>query len=224
MKYVIIVGGGALTVPMYEAAERLGYGTICFDQDTGCPGMEIASFGVPVSTKDIDLCVHEAEMIAEDLDIAGVVTCGADVEVTVAAIAEALDLPGIPVKVAKRCNDKLLMHRHLDMVGFTAKPGWCAVRGGRWLRGDSEISVGWPRVVKPLNNCASRGVQVISGPDQLLNAVTEAEKYGDTWIPCFAIVTLLYEEYLEGTKHTVEMVAHEGQDYCISIIDTNYFI
>lgn len=216
-KYVLIVGAGDLVMPAYRIArEDLGLGIVALDRNPDAPGMKYADVGLEVSTKDLAGAVAAARQASGTYPLAGVFTCGADVEMTVAAIAEALDLPGIPVEVALRCNDKVHMHRHLDQAGFAAKARY-HVTASREQAQQAAESIGYPCIVKPLDNCASRGVQRVEGPEFMDDAYRLAVAHNGT-----REGKILVEECLEGTKHTVEMIAYQDRWHLLSIIDTHY--
>lgn len=215
--HVIIVGASDLVMPAYRIArEELGLGIIALDYNPAAPGMKYADLSLEVSTKDVDAAVAAARQAAAERQVVGVFTCGADVEITVAAIAEALGLPGIPLEVAQRCNDKLLMHRYLDQQGFGDKARYALVESAEQAQA-ALPQVGLPCVVKPLDNCASRGVQRIDDAAELAAAYELAvshngERGGE----------ILIEECLQGSKHTVEMIIWQGERHLLSIIDTHY--
>lgn len=204
-RYVIIIGGGILTVPAIEKAREMGFKTIVFDRDRGAPGMKLADASYLESTKDPEGCVASALDAARARDIKGVLTCGADVEVTVAAIAEALHLPGIPVEVATLCNDKFLMRGELTAA---------SVPSPRWGAGMLDEPSRYPVVVKPLRACGSRGVS-------LAKDYAEYERARD-WALQFDKSTMV-EEYIPGTTHTVELLfSRSGLPFLVSIIDTHH--
>lgn len=208
---LIIVGGGALTVPAIEIAKELGHYTIVFDYDSTAPGMALADDVVVVSTKDPAACVQKAEHLHAGSPIHGVTTAGADVEVTVASIAAALGLPGVTVEAARLCNDKAAMRRRLEKEDVPG-PAFAEVRD----LAAAEIAaerIGYPLIVKPLDNCGSRGVIRLDSSAGLPDAVSNALSLsgGDT---------ALLEAFIEGTTHTVEMIAYRGKYRLCSIIDT----
>jgi biotin carboxylase len=216
-EYVIIIGASDLVMPAYRIArEDLKLGIIAVDYNPDSPGMRYADTSVVVSTKEVDAVVAAITALRQSHCIKGVFTCGADVEITVAAVAEALNLPGIPVEVARRCNDKLLMHRYLDQVGFGDKAKYRVVTTLADVMAAADL-VGFPCIVKPLDNCASRGVQRVETREELVAAYELAvsfngERGGE----------VLIEECLEGSKHTIEMIAYEDTWHLLSIIDTHY--
>ena len=215
--YVIIVGASDLVMPAYHLARNnLGLKIIAFDYNPKAPGMEYSDIAIPVSTKDVTAAVSAAQNLAKRHRIRGVFTCGADVEITVAAIAEALALPGIKLDVAMRCNDKLLMHRYLDTLDFKDKARYCIVHTQEEAL-QSTPAIGFPCIIKPLDNCASRGVQRVDAPDVLPDAYDLAASFNTS-----KDGRVLIEEYLQGTKHTIEMIAWHGQWHLLSIIDTHY--
>lgn len=215
--HIIIIGGGALTMPAYRIArEELGLGIIAFDWNSATEGMRYADLAVEVSTKDMLGAAKAARSIADDLSVVGVFTCGADVEITVAAVADALGLPGVSMDVARRCNDKVLMHRHLDAMGFAAKPNYAVSDSVADAVKSAEL-IGFPCMVKPVDNCASRGVQRADDAVQLADAFELAAQFNID-----QAAGVLIEQCLLGSKHTVEMVTFNGQWHLLSIIDTHY--
>lgn len=215
--YVIIIGASEMVFPAYRIArEDLGLGIIGFDYASDAVGMRYADVPVKVSTKDVSGAVKAARELAHRYRIRGVFTCGADVEVTVAAVAEALKLPGIPLDVAMDCNDKIRMHERLDRVGFTQKARYRIVEHEQDLT-DAINYTGLPCVVKPVANCASRGVQRLDQGYDVTDAFTwaQANNLGDDR-------RVLVEQALDGSKHTVEMIAYQAEWHLLSIIDTYY--
>lgn len=215
--YIIIIGASDLVMPAFHIArEHLGLGIIAVDYNTDAPGMKFADIPVTASTKDVKAVVSAMQKLQAKISIVGVFTCGADVEITVSAVAEALNLPGIPVEVARRCNDKLLMHQYLDSRGFREKARYRLAGNLNEALAAGEIT-GYPCVIKPLDNCASRGVQKVQAQADMEAAYQLAvsfngERGGD----------VLVEECLEGSKHTIEMLAWNNTWHLLSIIDTHY--
>lgn len=216
-KHIVIVGGALLTFPAYKIAqEELGLAVIGVDLDPNSPGMQRADVRLCLSTKDVEAVVAAVMELSKSVRICGVFTCGADVEVTVAAIAAALGLPSVSLEAASRCNNKILMHHHLDALGFTAKARYVICRRDVEAM-QAARDVGFPCVVKPFDNCASRGVQVIAQEADVVAAFALAASFNIN--PDGQVIV---EEFLAGSKHTIEMLAFEGQWHLLSIIDTHY--
>ncbi len=214
---VIIVGGGLLTAPMYEEAKAEGFYTVCLDRAEDSVGMALADAGYVVSTKDVASCVRVAAEEKEDSEsrkrpLVGVVTCGADVEYTVACIAAACGLPGIEPKAAQRIHNKESMHDYLDEIGLGRKKASLLSKSSN----PDPRNWSWPVVIKPLSNCASRGVQIVRSEQEMAEAISHAKRFAGR------DEKLLVEEYLPGSKHTCEVIFADNQCFPISIIDTHY--
>src|SRR4029079_1285238 len=103
---VLIVSGGVLQFPAIVAAHDLGLAAILTDRDGGAPALQRADEAHAVDIFDVEGHIALARKLAESWDLRGVFCQGADVEVTVASVAEALGLPGIPVAAARRTKNK----------------------------------------------------------------------------------------------------------------------
>ncbi len=210
---IIVVGGGLLTVPLIQRAREMGIETIVMDGNPSAPGMEIADRVVIVSTRDVDAAVQHALQLSRSVRIDGVVTAGADVEVTVAAIADALGLPGPGRDAAYRCNHKAEMRRTLHEAGISG-PAFAELKEPEEAAGHAA-RLGYPLMVKPMDNCGSRGVVRVDGPEALAPAVAAA-------FPLSRTRTVLLEQFVEGSTHTVEMMAYDDRFELCSVIDTHH--
>ena len=210
---IVVVGGGILTVPLIERAAALGLETAVLDGDAQAPGMRLADHPLAVSTRDASAAARAAVELARTRRVTGVVTAGADVECTVAAIAEALGLPGVSPESAHLCNHKAAMRRVLAEAGLPG-PRFAEVGSGEEARARAD-DVGFPMMVKPMDNCGSRGVVRVDAAGELVPAVDDALALSRSG-------SALLEEFVEGTTHTVEMLAYEGEYALCSVIDTHH--
>ncbi len=210
---IVVVGAGVLTVPLIRRARDMEIATIVMDGDPDAPGMALAETPVVMSTRDAEGAAGAARVLARQEPIHGVVTAGADVEVTVAAIANALGLPGPSPEAAYLCNHKAAMRRALREAGVPG-PEFAEVKGVDEASAAAR-DVGFPLMVKPMDNCGSRGVIRIDAPEELDAAVAAA-------LPLSRSGTVLLEEFVEGSTHTVEMLGWDGRLELCSVIDTHH--
>jgi len=210
---IIIVGGGILTVAAIEQARSMGLVTIVFDYNPDAPGMKLAHIPEVVSTKDPAAAAARALELHNETPISGVTTCGADVEMTVAAIADALGLSGPTPRAAHLCNHKADMRRVLAEADVPG-PRYAEIESVQEAA-EAAHTVGYPLMVKPMDNCGSRGVIRVDSPADLDAAV-------ETAIPLSRVGTVLLETFVEGTTHTVEMMVYHGEFQLCSIIDTHH--
>ena len=218
-RWVIVISAGALQVPCVEAAHSLGLQVIVTDRNAGAPAVNLADDFFAIDTYD-----HRGhrDLVRWLIDkkhrnIVGCFTAGADVAPTVAACAEEAGTPGIPFDVAQRIHDKAAVRKVLRDAGLQQfQPHW--LHG--WTRMGMDISVQgtvWeelptsicPVIVKPLHQCASRGVSIVRSREELLPAFMKVEAFeGDPVSPAGVHLgcNVLIEEYLTGSEHSAEII------------------
>jgi len=214
-KWILIMGGGFLTIPMYVKCKKMGVNILAFEWDMAAPALKFADQTMRVNLKDMEDVRRNALKAGEQFPIGGVVTCGADIEIAVAVATEALGLLGISVQAAIDCNDKVAMRKKLDATGL-ADTLWAEV-----ATVDEAISaadkIGYPCFFKPIDNCGSRGCK----------RITSAEDIREWWgeVIVFSVNAghrAMIEEYVDGPRQTIEMIVEDGTPYLVSIIDTHY--
>ncbi len=214
-KWILILGGGILSSPMYEKCKSMGLNIIAFEWNLNAPTLIHADEVMKVNLKDMDDVRRTARKANAKFSIAGVVTCGADIELAVATIAETLELPGIPVQVAMNCNNKIRMRKKLDEMGL-GDTKWAKVESV-----DEAVSaaqrIGYPCFLKPADNCGSRGCKRLNSAEDILNWWGETVKFSVNAGQC-----ALLEEYQDGSRQTIEMIVYEDKIHLVSIIDTHY--
>ncbi|MCE9500296.1 MAG: dehydrogenase, partial [Leptospira sp.] len=110
---LLIIGGGLLQVPIIQTAKTMRLRTIVADMNPESIGFKIADSSILMSTKDIEGMVREAKRFSEKEEIHGVMTAGTDASMTVAAVANALNLPGIRFVDAEAASNKIKMRKRL---------------------------------------------------------------------------------------------------------------
>lgn len=199
---VVIIGAGLLQVPLIHEAHALGLSVIATDSNPLAPGAQVADAFFSASTYNVEETLSYLPAMQAAYRLRGACTAGADCGPTVAAVAEAAGLLGIPVDVAHRTHNKAWVREALDEAGLACyQPGFLCVAGGHSTalrtRAIAEHNMlgGWPVVVKPLQQRASRGVSIAATPDEFAIAVAKALPYGEEY---------LLEEWLTGTEHSAE--------------------
>ena len=201
-------------------AKSLDLYVICTDGSKYARGFAYADEGFILDTYDLqghkklvaDLCVDPSYTLS------GVACCGIDVAPTVAMVAQTAGLRGIPLAVAQRTHNKgavreALSNAELDIY----QPRYLLVAGdySTDLRanaiGERGILGGFPIIVKPLEQRASRGVSIVNNKQELHEAVDKALDYGEEY---------LLEEYLTGTEHSIEGIfGEDGELMWFNIVD-----
>lgn len=212
--HLFVIGGGVEACEGLKAIQHLGWPLIVADGNPDAPGFAYAARRVVVSTYDAVGMTHAAlELLDQGVAIAGALAMCADVPVTVAHLTSALGLPGLPLAVAHRLADKLLMKRALQAAGVPI-PAFAAVPGAQDLDAIAA-ELGLPMVIKPVDSRGARGVQRIDDPTQLQAAFESAARESPTG-------RVMAEAYLAGPQISTETLIDDGRCYTLGFADRNY--
>jgi biotin carboxylase len=178
-----------------------------------------------VGSKQIDEIIAAARAWHEQVRFDGVFTFSESAVIAVAAVAEALGLPGVGVENALTSRNKLLM-RQAHEKGAAPHPAFRFATGLEDALAAAD-EVGYPAIIKPTLGAASNYVfrvdsagemrvrvpQLLDGIKRMSWFVMEAEgiDHGPEG--------LLVESFLTGSEHLIEAVAWDGEVYLGSVVD-----
>jgi biotin carboxylase len=214
-KTLWIVSGGVEAVPGIRRAKELGLHIVVSDGDPNAPGFQHADDAIIASTYDVDGTVEKAvQYQQEKRAIDGVICIAADVPLTVASVANALKLPGIPVKTAQLASDKIAMKDKFVEMGIPV-PWYSPLDSWEHLHTIIQKRKG-QFVIKPVDSRGARGVLK-------LDEYTANLK----WMYDFSLQfspskQLMVEEYLEGPQISTESILVDGMGYTPGFVDRNY--
>jgi cysteine synthase A len=140
--------------------------------------------------------------------ISGVMTADEKSVTLTAQLAADLGLPGITVTAAHAARDKVTMRATLDRAGVGV-PRWLAVRNGDEAR-DAAAAIGYPVVVKPADNAASCGVQIVRETSGLAPSFDYALGFSTSG-------DVLVEQFMEGPEVTVDAISDAGSIHIVAI-------
>lgn len=154
MPWVWCVGGGRLQEPLIREVASRGYRVFVGDANPLCHALQIPEAEVYLAdTSNPEFHLHAVTAIAHDqhMEPSAVMTAGTDVGPTVARVANAFGLPGVPYDVAYRVKNKAQMRAatHLD------HPWWSITQ-----------CTEYPCIEKPTMLSASRGVRMLTKSTQ----------------------------------------------------------
>ncbi len=207
MKTVLFVGAGRHQRRAIAQARAVGLHVVAVDRNPDAPGLEEADIAEVVDFSDVDAVIEVARRHAVD----GVLTISADRAVpVVAAVAEALGLPGIGTETAYVMTQKIAMRRVLADAGVP-QPEFAAVRNVH--EGYAALErVGLPAVLKPADSGGQRGVFRLETADDLERHlhVALAESPTDE-----AII----ESYVEGLELNGLVIVRDGEAFPLTLSD-----
>ncbi len=206
MSYVILIGGGTLQLPMAEAIKQRGYELLVTDADSRCVCAELADMFVPISTYNIP----EHLRLAQDLLIGhnqpvAILTDAADVGPTVSAVAIVFGLSACGFHAAETARNKAMFRRTMSndlehpVFAIVNKNVYCSEAWLAWQKRVSFTGINpFPIIIKPSDNCASRGISKIT-------KTTTLEQFEQDW-----------QRTVDNNPHGHEIVLEEcltGQEY-----------
>ena len=197
---IMIIGAGSMQVPAIRAAQELGMETVVLDMDPDAPGMVLADFPIEMSTRDFEGCVREARSFPYG-EIEGVITVGTDASLSQAAVAEALNLPGIHFNIAEKATNKVKMRKAFEQAGIP-QPHFRGV----WEKEEARQAahqMGFPLVIKPADNMGGRGVRKLEDEDDFDVGFDRAKRTSTRG-------ELILEEYMEGEEFSTDALFYDG--------------
>ena len=207
---MLIIGGGVFQVPAIKTAKSMALKVVVTDYNPEAEGMLLADYPIEVSTRNINLTVNIAKQFHRSCPLDGVMTVGTDASQTVAAVADALNLPGIPFEVAERATDKIKMRQVLKEKGVPVpdfRPIWTLEECQQAIQ-DMPL----PLVIKPCDNMGARGVRKIERLDDLISAFREAKEASISG-------KLILEEFMEGPELSLDALVFEGSIHITGVAD-----
>jgi isopentenyl diphosphate isomerase/L-lactate dehydrogenase-like FMN-dependent dehydrogenase/biotin carboxylase len=193
----MVIGGGLLQMPVILTAKTMGYEVVVTDYNPNAQGMKEADIPIVMSTRDIEGSVRVAKAQNELTPINAVLTVGTDASMAVAAVANALNLPGIKFDDAEAATNKIKMRMRFKEHGVPSPnflPVWSlsdAKKAGKILK--------FPVVIKPSDNMGARGVMRLDN----LNQVADGFKFSKNASPSGE---LIMEEYMDGPELSIDAI------------------
>ena len=193
-KYLWIIGGAELQVPLIKEAHKLGLKTIVSDLNPKCVSRELCDVFVHLDIFDAQANIEYAKK--SDLNIVGVLAAGIDVPETMAAMNEALGLKGVSLKTALLVKNKDLFRLKLQELNYPMPQFLIIDDTTIETLHETLATMPYPLIVKPTNNCGSRDMKIFyENSPQLKEFIkNKFTKYG----------LLLVEELWIGEEQTVE--------------------
>jgi biotin carboxylase len=207
VKTVLFVGAGRHQRRAIAQARAQGLRVVAVDRNPDAPGLAEADVAEVVDFSDVDAVIEVGRRHA----VNGVLTISADRAVpVVAAVAEALGLPGIGTDTAYVMTQKIAMRRVLGDAGVP-QPEFAAVRNVH--EGYAALErVGLPAVLKPADSGGQRGVFRLETADDLERHLHVALGESPT-------EEAIIEAYVEGLELNGLVIVRDGEALPLTLSD-----
>jgi biotin carboxylase len=204
---VLFVGGGRHQRRAIQRVQQLGHRVVSVDRNPEAPGLRAADVGELVDFTDVEGVIE----VGRRHEVEGVLTVAADRAVpVVAAVAEALELPGIGLETAQRMTHKLEMRRAFAEAGVP-QPPFAAVRSLDAV----PLALGvvpLPAVLKPADSGGQRAVFRVESADDVMRELTEATEESPTGVA-------ILEEFVDGIELNGIVVVRDGEPLLLTLSD-----
>ena len=212
-KTILFIGAPVQGIPGVKLAQKMGLHVVVSDRNPQAPGVKHADDFIQADTYNAEETVLKAQQYHQQRPIHGVITLAADVPYTVASVAQALGLPGIPLKSAQLAMDKLAMKQQFAADGVRIP--WFKAVGSFEALQSAIAEHGYTLIIKPVDSRGSRGVLRLTSDVDLSWAYEYALSFSPTQ-------RVMVEKYLEGPQISTESIVIEGQTYTPGFSDRNY--
>jgi biotin carboxylase len=204
---VLFVGAGRHQRRAIEQARVRGLRVAAVDRNAEAPGLASADVAEVVDFTDVAQVVGVARRVGVD----GALTVSADRAVpVVAAVAEALGLPGIGTQTAHLLTHKRVMRAALAEGGLP-QPPFASLRSARDVD-QALAAVGFPAVLKPVDSGGQRAVFRIENRVELERDLPDAIVESPT-------DEALLEEFVEGIELNGIVIARAGEPALVTLSD-----
>jgi biotin carboxylase len=187
--------------------KELGARVVAVDRNVDAPGLPIADVAQVVDFADVEAVAE----VGRRHEVRGVMTFAADRAVpVVAAVAEALGLPGIGSQTAHLMTNKIAMRRELAEAGVS-QPRFAALRHVREVRAAVD-AVGFPAVLKPADSAGQRGLFLVASRD-------DVERHLHASLAQSIEQEAILESYHAGQEVNGLLVARGGEVAVVTLSD-----
>lgn len=203
MKRILILGAGAIQLPVIIKAKELNIYTIVLDYDKEAPGIKFADEFHAISTNETEKILS----LSQQLKIDGILTTSDYPVNAVAKVAETLHLPGMSVELAKICTNKYLQREFFNKNNI-------AVPKYHQIKCESELAHidFFPCIIKPVDSSASRGVKMVCSAKELLEQYSISKSISKSG-------SVIIEEFIKGREFSVETLTQENKTEIIQITE-----
>ena len=213
-KTILIVSGGVEAADAARRAKEMGLNVVVSDLDPEAPGFAFADSCLIADIYGSEETAAAAARYNRKIrKIDGVLCVAADAPITAAIVADRLNLPGLPVRVAELACDKLAMKKCFRDAGV-AVPWFREVATPQELQ-RVAVERGRDLVIKPVDGRGGRGVQRVAKVEDLAKAFMLARSYSPTQ-------RVMVEQYLEGPQVSTESLVTGGRCFTPGFSDRNY--
>ncbi|WP_354624023.1 ATP-grasp domain-containing protein [Psychromonas sp. MME2] len=214
-KAILILGGSNDQLFMINTAHSMGLLTVVVDGNPEAPGLKIADYAQAINFSNTqDVIAYCQELIANKVNLAGILTMGSDVPHLLASIAKPFSWVAPSFETAEITTNKFLMKEKFAQHNI-AIPQYALITNSE------EIDTFWQAwqcqsiIIKPIDAAGSKGVSICSDKNSIKDLYMHAQQNSKSG-------KVLIEEYIEGNQISTETIIYNGKCYHPGFADRVY--
>lgn len=212
-KTLLILGTGLDQIPGIKKAKELGLYTIGLDINPNTPGAKLVDEFYCVSVKDVKQVTNFISHYNKN-KIDGIIAFGVDIPHILAKVAEILGISYYTnYELASISQNKYLAKQLLKQYKVKL-PVYKKIESLDELK-KAIYEIGYPCVLKPIDNCGARGVLRLTEDIDLKWAYNFSKNYSK-------IGSLILEKFLDGPQISSESIILNGSIYTVGLAYRNY--
>ena len=203
IKKILILGAGLWQKPYLKKAKDIGLYVCATDWSQNPEGKEYADTFECIDVRDTERSLNFA--VKNKIDA---VFTSSDFGVTTAAyIADKMSLPFHSLELSHIATNKYLMRNAIKKIGLKTPQYKLCYNDNELISSLQEFN--YPVIVKPVDNCGSRGVFTINNIDELkkISKITFANSFSQQ---------VIVEELMLGVESSVEVIVDERKPYILN--------
>jgi len=212
---LLVLGAGSDQLFMIHTASEMGYETVAVDANPSAPGLAQATYSSSIDFSRVQEVISYVQYLKDrGVDVSGVSTMGSDVPHLVSKVASHFGWVGPSSESARLATDKMKMKERFQNAGIPI-PAFAQVEK------PSNILECWEEwgcrslVIKPTDKAGSRGVRMISDPDQVGDALHYARSFSGNG-------QIMIEEFVAGNQYSTESILFKGRAITPGFADRVY--
>lgn len=198
-KRILMLGAGVMQGVAIACAKEKGWEVVACDGNPDAPCRKAAHRFAPIDLKDVGALTAFAKELQANGGLDGVFTAATDFSASVAAVARSCGLPGHSLEAALNASDKTRMRACFAKAGVPS-PKYIVVGDPDHAICASlmkQAEIGYPVVVKPVDNMGARGCRKVDSETSLSSALSSALRFSRSG-------TAIVEEFMEGPEFSIE--------------------
>ena len=217
-KNILILGAGFLQKPAIEAAKKIGCRAVVVDANEGAVCVGLSDRFERIDLKDKEGIYEFAKKLQKEGGLAAIFTAGTDFSASVSYAGEKLGLACHSYEAACNASGKVRMRQKFSEAGVPS-PKFFGI-----TKKESDLDfvkkcvreLGFPCVVKPVDNMGGRGCRMIRSEDEAEGALQAALASSRT-------ENAILEEYMDGDEYSIDALICDGTMTITGFADRHIF-